>query len=413
MECAVRIGEEFVKAGKLVKPTAHTKIRIAGPMSMPDQTNQQDQEKQDQDKQDSKAAPAKDPVRKWTFIVLGLCIVLTALYLVADRQTPFTSQARVHAFVVPIAPQVSGNVISVEVKNNDQVAAGQVLIRIDPTDYELAVASAEATLQVVKQSIDAGFAGVEAAEASVEAAKASKWRSETDAVRMRRIRDEDPGAISQRRIDSAEASLAAATARVAAATASLESARSAVGEIGENNADIQNAQAALDKARVDLQRTVLVAPRDGVVNDMRIDHGNFAAAGAALMTFIATHEVWVRADLTENNLGNVKAGDRVEMTFDVQPGKIYKGKIREIGFGVQVDSNALGTLPTIDNQRNWLRDAQRFPVLIDVETNKDSQQMGLRVGSQVSVIVYTGNNWLMNFLGRIYIRGIAVLSYAY
>ncbi len=380
---------------------------------MPDQTNQQDQEKQDQDKQDSKAAPAKDPVRKWTFIVLGLCIVLTALYLVADRQTPFTSQARVHAFVVPIAPQVSGNVISVEVKNNDQVAAGQVLIRIDPTDYELAVASAEATLQVVKQSIDAGFAGVEAAEASVEAAKASKWRSETDAVRMRRIRDEDPGAISQRRIDSAEASLAAAIARVAAATASLESARSAVGEIGENNADIQNAQAALDKARVDLQRTVLVAPRDGVVNDMRIDHGNFAAAGAALMTFIATHEVWVRADLTENNLGNVKAGDRVEMTFDVQPGKIYKGKIREIGFGVQVDSNALGTLPTIDNQRNWLRDAQRFPVLIDVETNKDSQQMGLRVGSQVSVIVYTGNNWLMNFLGRIYIRGIAVLSYAY
>jgi multidrug resistance efflux pump len=352
-------------------------------------------------------------VRKWTFIVLGLCIVLTALYLVADRQTPFTSQARVHAFVVPIAPQVSGNVISVEVKNNDQVAAGQVLIRIDPTDYELAVASAEATLQVVKQSIDAGFAGVEAAEASVEAAKASKWRSETDAVRMRRIRDEDPGAISQRRIDSAEASLAAATARVAAATASFESARSAVGEIGENNADIQNAQAALDQARVDLERTVLVAPRDGAVNDVRIDQGNFAAAGAPLMTFIATHEVWVRADLTENNLGNIKASDRVELTFDVQPGKIYKGKIRETGFGVQVDSNALGTLPTIDNQRNWLRDAQRFPVLIDVETDQDFQEMGLRVGSQVSVIVYTGDNWLMNFLGRIYIRAVAVLSYAY
>ena len=376
---------------------------------MSDQSNQKEQEKQD-----SKAvAPVKDPVRKWTFIVLGLCIVLTALYLVADRKTPFTGQARVHAFVIPIAPQVAGNVISVEIQNNDEVTAGQVLIRIDPTDYELAVASAEATLTVVQQSLDAGVAGVEAAEANVEAAKANMWRSEQDAVRMRRIRDEDPGAISQRRIDSAEASLAAATARVAAATASLESARSAVGEIGENNADIQNAQAALDKARVDLQRTVLVAPRDGVVNDMRIDQGNFAAAGAPLMTFIATHEVWVRADLTENNLGNVKAGDRVEMTFDVQPGKIYKGKIRETGFGVQVDSNALGTLPTIDNQRNWLRDAQRFPVLIDVETNEDSQQMGLRVGSQVSVIVYTGNNWLMNFLGRIYIRAIAVLSYAY
>jgi multidrug resistance efflux pump len=123
--------------------------------------------------------------------------------------------------------------------------------------------------------------------------------------------------------------------------------------------------------------------------------------------------VWVRADLTENNLGNVNSGDRVELTFDVQPGKIYKGKIRETGFGVQVDSNALGTLPTIDNQRNWLRDAQRFPVIIDVETDKGAQRMGLRVGSQVSVVVYTGNNWLMNFLARFYIRAVAVMSYAY
>ncbi len=376
---------------------------------MPDQTNQENQEPQES----KAAAPEKDPVRTWTFIILGLCIVMTILYLVADRQTPFTSQARVHAFVVPIAPQVAGNVIRVEVNNNDHVKSGQVLIRIDPTDYKLAVASAEATLKVVQQSVDAGVAGVEAAEANVEAARAIMWRSEQDAVRMRRIRDEDPGAISERRIDSAEASLAAAVAQLAAASASLESARSALGQIGENNADIQNAQTALDKARVDLERTVLLAPRDGVVSAMRIDQGNFAAAGAPLMTFIAIHEVWVRADLTENNLGNVNAGDRVEMTFDVQPGKIYTGKIRETGFGVQVDSNALGTLPTIDNQRSWLRDAQRFPVLIDFESDKALEQMGLRVGSQVSVIVYTGNNWLLNFLGGIYIRVVAVMSYAY
>jgi len=376
---------------------------------MSEKTDQKDQEKQDSET----SPPAKDPVRKWTFIILALCIVLTGLYLVADRQTPFTTQARVHAFVVPIAPQVSGNVISVEVQNNDQVTAGQVLIRIDPTDYELGVANAEAALQVTQQSIDAGVAGVEAAEANVEATRANLWRSEQDAVRMRRIRDEDPGAISQRRIDQAEASFAAAKARLAAVIASLESARSALGEVGENNADILRAQAALDKARVDLERTVLIAPRDGFITGMRIDQGNFAGAGAPLMTFIATHEVWVRADLTENNLGHVKAGNRAELTFDVQPGRIFEGRISETGYGVQVDSNALGTLPTIDNQRNWLRAAQRFPVLIDVETNEDPQQIGLRVGSQVSVIVYTGDNWLMNFLGRIYIRAVAILSYAY
>ena len=376
---------------------------------MSEKTDQKDQKKQDA----KVAPPAKDPVRKWTFIIFALCIVLTALYLVADRQTPFSTQARVHAFVVPIAPQVSGNVIRVEVQNNDQVTAGQVLIRIDPTDYKLAVANAEAALQLTQQSINAGVAGVEAAEANVEAARASMWRSEQDAVRMRRIRDEDQGAISQRRIDSAEASLASARARVASSAANLESTRSALGEIGENNADLQRAQATLDKARVDLERTVLIAPRDGFVTDMRIDQGNFAGAGAPLMAFISTHKLWVRADLTENNLGHVKAGNPVELTFDVQPGKIYKGKIRETGFGVQVDSNALGTLPTIDNQRNWLRSAQRFPVLVDVETNEDPHLMGLRVGSQVSVIVYTGDNWLMNFLGRIYIRAAAVMSYAY
>ncbi len=376
---------------------------------MSDQTEQTDQEKQES----KTAPPAKDPVRKWTFIVLGLCIALTSLYLVADRQTPFTTQARVHAFVIPITPQVSGNVIGVEIENNSRVTAGQVLIRINPIDYELAVATAESALRVVQQSINAGVAGVESAEASVEAAKASRWRSEQDVVRMRKIRDEDPGALSQRRIDQAEASFTAARANVAAVNASLESARSSLGEIGENNADLQRAQVDLDKARVNLARTVLVAPRDGLVTDMRVDQGSFAAAGAPLMTFISTHEVWVRADFTENNLGNISQGNRVELTFDVQPGKIFKGRIRETGFGVQVDSNSLGTLPTIDNQRSWLRDAQRFPVLIDVEIGQDPQQTGLRVGSQVSVIVYTGDNGLMNFLGRIYIRVAAILSYAY
>ena len=381
---------------------------------MPDQTNQQDQEKPDQEKPDSKATvTAKDPVRKWTFIVLGLCIVLIALYLVADRLTPFTSQARVHAFVVPIAPQVAGNVISVEVLNNDQVTAGQPLFLIDPTNYQQALEAAEASLQAVLQSVESGVSNVVAAEANVESANASVWQAEQDALRMRKIRQEDPGALSQRRIDQAEASLTAAIGQLSAARASAEAARSALGPTDENNAQVQQAKAALDKARIDLERTTVVAPRAGVVTDLRIDQGNFAAAGAPLMTFIATQQVWVRADLTENNLGNVKAGDHVELTFDVQPGKIYKGKIRDTGFGVQVASNSLGTLPTIDNQRNWLRDAQRFPVLIDVETDKDSQEMGLRVGSQVSVIVYTGNNWLMNFLGRIYIRAGAVLSYAY
>ena len=379
---------------------------------MPDTTNHEGQETPE--KQDSNASvPAKDPVRKWTFIVLGLCIVLLALYLMADRQTPFTTQARVHAFVVPIAPQVSGKVVSVEVLNNAKVTTGQPLFKIDPTNYQQAFEAAQASLQAVIQSVESGVSNVAAAEATVVSAEATVWRSEQDAQRLRRIREEDPGAISMRRIDQAEASLTAARGQLSAARASAEGARSALGATDETNAQIQQANSALEKASVDLDRTTVIAPRDGVVTDLRIDQGNFAAAGAPLMTFIATQQVWVRADLTENNLGNVDAGDRVELTFDVQPGKIYKGRVRETGFGVQVDSNALGTLPSIDNQRSWLRDAQRFPVIIDIEANQELGQMGLRVGSQASVIIYTGDNTLMNFLGRIYIRVVAVLSYAY
>ena len=82
----------------------------------------------------------RDPVRMWTFIVLALCIVLMVIYVVGDRLTPYTTQARVHAYVVPVAPQVAGRLTSVDVENNQKVKAGQQLFSIDPGSYELAVA---------------------------------------------------------------------------------------------------------------------------------------------------------------------------------------------------------------------------------------------------------------------------------
>jgi len=361
---------------------------------------------------EQKTKAAKDPVRKWTFIVLALCIVLTILYLLADRKTPFTTQARVHAYVVPIASQVSGNVIKVEVENNQKVAAGQLLFQVDPSSYELAVDSAGAALQTTLQSVQAGVSNVAAAAANVDSARAAMVRSQQDAGRMRRIREEDPGAISERRLQSAEATLTASRGQLAAAESAEEAARNALGSTDENNAQIQQAKSALNKARLDLQRTTITAPSDGLITDLRVDQGNFAAAGAPLMTFVAIHDTWIQADLTENNLGRVDVGDRVEITFDLWPGKIYKGKVRQTGYGVQVASNALGSLPTIENQRDWLRDAQRFPVVIEFDKD-DFEASDLRVGSQASVIVYTGENWLMNLLGKFYIRVHALLSYAY
>ena len=348
----------------------------------------------------------KDPVRQWTLRILVLCVIMLIGYLVADRITPFSSQARIHALVVPIAADVSGTVTEVAVRNNQLVEADDVLFRLDDERYRYAVASAEASLQSARQATGASAAGVDAAEAGVRSAEAAFVRSEQDAVRQ------DPGAISDRRIESAEASLTVSQQQLAAARANLEQARQNMGDAGDQNSRIQQAQAALEGAQLNLERTAVRAPANGVVTDVRVDRGNFAGAGAPQMTFISTDDVWVQADFTENNLGHVENGDKVAVVFDVFPGRVFKGTVRTTGFGVAVDSAPLGSLPTIQNNRQWLRDAQRFPVAIDFEVPAGDMKK-LKVGSQASVIIFASDNFIFNLLGRFYIRVGSLLSYAY
>jgi multidrug resistance efflux pump len=354
-----------------------------------------------------------DPVRRWTLIILGLCVVLMGYYLVADRITPYTTQARVHAVVVPIAPEVSGTVMDVAVTSNQAVAAGDLLFKIDRAKYALAVETAEANLQQARQATGVSTANVDAASAQVETAKATLLRAGQDASRLRRIKQEDPGAISDRRLESAEATLSISQAQLKAAEATLEKALQDLGAEGDDNTRILQAQAALDAANLDLSNTDVVAPAHGMITDVRVDRGNFANAGAAQMTFLATRDVWVQADFTENNLGNIKPGDRVGIVFDALPGKVIKGTVRTTGFGVQVDSAPLGSLPTIDNDREWLRDAQRFSVIVDFQLPGEKDRMGIRVGAQASVIVYTGGGFLFNTLGRIKMWLESIFTYVY
>jgi len=355
--------------------------------------------------------PPKDPVRKWTLIILALCGVLMIYYIIADRVTPYTTQARVNALVVPIAAEVSGTVTDVAVKSNQRVAQGDLLFQVDRERYELAVETAKANLQSARQATGASTANIDAARAQVVSAQANLLRAEQDVVRLRRIKQEDPGAISDRRVEMAEASYTAAKASVQAAEASLERARQDLGETGEANFRILQAQAGLEQAELDLQRTSVTAPDNGVVTDVRVDRGNFAQAGAPLMTFLASHDIWVQADFTENNLGNIKPGDEVELVFDALPGNVIKGTIRTTGFGVNVESAPLGSLPTISNDRQWLRDSQRFSVLVDFELPNAEDRRGIRVGAQASVVVYTGGGFLFNSIAWIKMRLLSLLTY--
>jgi multidrug resistance efflux pump len=356
---------------------------------------------------------AMDPVRKWTFIVLGACVVLMVYYLVADRITPYTTQARVNALVVPIPAEVSGTVTDVAVTSNQFVEAGDLLVQIDRSRYQLAVETAEANLQSARQATGASTAAVTAAEAQTASARANLLKADQDAVRLRRIKQEDPGAISDRRLETAEATLSVARGQLRAAEANLEKARQDLGEAGDANSRILQAQAALEQAELDLSHTSVVAPADGIVTDVRVDRGNFAQAGAPQMTFLATHDVWIQADFTENNLGNIKPGDRVDIVFDALPGQVIRGNIRTTGFGVKVDSAPLGSLPTIKNDRQWLRDAQRFSVLVDFDLPGTRERLAIRVGAQASVTVYTGRGWLFNALGALKMRLVSIFTYAY
>ena len=349
-----------------------------------------------------------------TIILLVLIFGSLLWYFAADRLTPYTSQARVQAFVVPVAAEVAGKVLAVHVKNNDDVERGQPLFDIDPSQYQIALQRSRADYESMRHSVNASVATVEAARASLQAAQANRVKADKDATRQEALYAEDRGAISVRRLEIAQATRIEAHSKEQAAEADLRKAQEAAGDAGDDNAQLRSARSAIEKAELDLARTKVVAPARGLVTDLRTDIGHFAQAGAPAMTLIAIHDLWIDADMTENNLGNIEPGDKVAIVLDVRPGEVLYGRVRSVGNGISSGQPAPpGTLPTIQNSRDWLRQAQRFPVAIDFDTSDAESLRKVRIGGQAEVMVFTGDNVLMNMLGAIHIRLRSWLSYLY
>lgn len=349
-----------------------------------------------------------------SLLVLGLLVGSLLWYFVADRLTPYTAQARVQAFVVPLAAEVPGKVLKVHVRDNDEVQQGAPLFDIDPHQYRIALQKARSDYESVRRSVNASVATVEAARASLQAAKANHLKAEKDAMRQETLYAEDPGAISVRRLEGAQATRVQARSQEKAAEADLRRAQEAAGESGDDNAQLLSARAAIEKAELDLARTQVLAPVSGRVTDLRIEVGHYAQAGAPVMTLIAIHDLWISAEMTENNLGNIEPGDAVAIVLDVMPGEVLQGHVRSVGSGVSSGEQAQpGTLPTIQNSRDWLRQAQRFPVAVEFDVSQRARLRQARVGGQASVLVYTGDHPLMNALGAAYIRLMSLLTYLY
>jgi multidrug resistance efflux pump len=363
----------------------------------------------------SPAAPQPGKgTRLGSIIVLALILASLVWYFVSDRLTPYTSQARVQAFVVPVAAEVSGNVLRVYVRNNDEVQPGQRLFDIDPAPYRIALQRSRSDYESVQRSVNASRLAVDAAEAGLRAAAADRVNAEQDSRRLEQIFAEDPGAVSIRRVQSAQSALVKARSQEKAAEADLLGAKEAAGASGADNAQLVSARSAIEKAELDFRRTRVSAPSRGMVTDLRTDVGQFAQAGAPVMTLIAVHDLWISADMTENNLGNINPGDEVAIVLDVLPGKVWKGRVRSVGSGVGAGQPAQpGTLPTIENSRDWLRRAQRFPVAVEFAPSERQQLRGVRIGGQAEVLVYTGDHAVMNWLGAVFIRLMSYLSYVY
>jgi multidrug resistance efflux pump len=363
------------------------------------------------------AAPAADPTKKGIKWVLLVIVLSLTWYLLADRFTPYTQQARVGAFVIPVASEVAGRVTKVNVRNNQDVKAGEVIFEIDPQPYQIAVDRAHADLESTRRQIGASTAGIASAQANLRAAQANELKARQDNQRLEGLYREDPGTISVRLLEVSRANREQAVSQVAAARAEVQRAKEQEGGNEEDNALLRSAATALSKAELDLANTRVRARSAGLITDLRTDVGQFAAAGTPVMTLIAIHDVWISADMTENNLGLVKTDTPVSIALDALPGEVFEGRVRSIGYGISVGQPPPpGSLPTVQNSRDWLRPAQRFPVIIEFSAESLAMlrdNRAIRAGGQAEIMAFPSEGNLLNPLGRLFLGLMSWLSYAY
>jgi multidrug resistance efflux pump len=368
------------------------------------------------DESDTIAEPDPDepanPVRKIILIVLGVLLLLYVYHVVSDRLTPYTSRASVDTLLVQIAPQVTGQVKEVRVTDNGPVRKGQLLFRLDPAYFEIALRKAEADLAVAVQA-----AGVSAVDIGV--AQASLRKTQVDLAASRQLGQITLDLVKQRALAEtnairARADISKTQADVRRAEAEVQRAREALGAAGHDNPKVRQALAAIQQARLDLDNTTITAPADGVVTNLRLSAGQYVNKAQPLLSFIQYGPRWISAELRENQLGNVMPGNKVLVTLDDNPGRLFPGRVESIGWGItQGGETPTGTLPSIQPPTGWLRDPQRFPVRIRLMPTEDGKlplAFG-RSGAQANVIIFTEDSSILNPIGRLWLRIVSLLSY--
>lgn len=350
----------------------------------------------------------RNPIKVLTIIVLVLIGLFTWWYILADRYTPYTSEARIRGYVVPVAPEISGMVQDILVHNNQIVQPDELILKLDDESYRIAVNKASADLEDVAQSLGAGIQSVAAAETALVSAQTNLTYVERQAERTFEL--ERQGLLSQIHGDTMRTKVEQAKIAVTDAEAKLEEEKIALGVTGEENPKYQSALSALQQAQLNLEHTEVLAPGLGVVTNIQIAEGHFASAGKPIVTFVSTKAVWIEAYMRENSIGLLHKGDPVDIVLDVAPGQIFKGRVIGAGYGIDWgEKSPAGELPQISVTRGWLREPQRFPVLIEFT---DDETKGLRrIGGQADILIYAEDKPFLNGLGRWLIGLVSYLTY--
>jgi membrane fusion protein (multidrug efflux system) len=325
-------------------------------------------------------------------------------YVLVGSHHVSTDNAYVGADTASVTPMVAAQVLNVRVSDTQAVRRGDVLVQLDDSDARIALAQAEAELArsrrqygqtsatstALAAQVDARNADIARARAQLVSAQADYERARVDLARRQRLAPN--GAVSGEELSSATNAFASAKAALELARAGIAQASStrgaASGELAANNAlisgttannapEVLAAQAKVAQAKLDLARTVIRAPIDGVITRRNVQIGQRVAPGTTLMLIVPVGQLYVDANFKEGQLDRVKVGQPVTLTSDLYGGDVeYHGKVVGLSGGT---GSSFALIPAQNATGNWIKVVQRLPVRVALDP-KELQAYPLRVG---------------------------------
>ena len=312
-------------------------------------------------------------------IVPALLLLAGGYYWLTGGGSVSTDDAQVKQDIVSVSPQVNGQIVEVHVRNGANVKRGDLLFRIDPQPYRVALEQAEAQLanarlqtQVLRTTAAGTGGDITGAQANLAIKRNALGRQQALLKQGFTTRTDYDDALNE--VRSAETQLADAQARAANAHAAVAP--------GGDQPQIAQAQAAVDKARLDLERTEVRAPMDGVVeNADNLQVGQMAVLGVGMVSLVHSTTAWVEANFKEKDVGRMVPGQHAVVEVDAYPGKKFEGHVQSIGAGT---GSQFSILPAQNANGNWVKVTQRVPVRIVFEGNPaDPMIAGLSVVATV------------------------------